>query len=541
MYGTTFSSTRNSLLNQFWFPSYKVRLFRSKAALVILLWVFTAFLSIIFAYNLPFGKYYFIYLGGVCALSAPIALLADVYLGRYKVIQYSMRLLWITAIASNTIIIAFQHYKLKNEAISNILILFTIIEVAGSVGIVVNSLQFGIDQLTDASSSEIASYISWYTWTSMFAFSTGIIFTSCIIFYGLTLPYFILPLFSTLSILTDCFFNRWLVKEPVTNNPLKVIHQVVKYAVKNKYPRLRSAFTYWEDKPYSRIDLGKTKYGGPFTSEQVEDVKTFFRILAILVIFTPTIILVFCLRKFFYSQYLDGQFFQRILMQNFTAKLIKTCYYETALYNLEIMTVALLVPVIEFFLYPLVIKCTCCINFSILPRFLLGIFVIILYELHLLGIELVVTHTSADLHNSTCFFYVSEETVSLYWLIPPKALYGIALYIILTSSLEFIAAQAPYSMRGLLFGIYMFLFGLSGALSLFSYLLVSITRKHAMESDGANCEFWLYDCILVLTIASFCAVFIVKKWYTHRRRDDDLPNEQKFAVDYYDKYLSQVS
>ena len=30
-----------------------------------------------------------------------------------------------------------------------------------------------------------------------------------------------------------------------------------------------------------RIDLGKSKYGGPFTTEQVEDVKTVLRLLAI--------------------------------------------------------------------------------------------------------------------------------------------------------------------------------------------------------------------------------------------------------------------
>ena len=451
-----------------------------------------------------------------------------------------MSLLWITAIASNAIILL-QHYKMTNESIMVMLTVFGMIEVAGSVGIVVNSLQFGIDQLRDASSSEITSSISWYTWTFMFAWSTGVLFTSCIIYYGLTLPYFVLPLFSTLSILTDCFFNRWLVKEPVTNNPLKLIHQVLKYAVKNKYPRLRSAFTYWVDKPYSRIDLGNTKYGGPFTTEQVEDVKTFFRIFAILVIFTPTSILVVSLHNFFYFQYFDRQFFQIFLMQTFAAKLIKTCYYETAVCYLEFITVVLLVPVIESFLYPLLIKCNCCINFSIISRFLLGIFLIILYELHLLGIELVVTHTSADLHNSTCFFYVNEETVGLYWLIPPKALYGIALYIILTSNMEFIAAQAPYSMRGLLFGIGIFLFGLSGALSSLCYELVSISRKLATESDGANCELWLYGCFLVLTIASFCAGFIVKKCYTHRIRDDDLPNEQIFAVDYYEKYLPQFS
>ena len=122
----------------------------------------------------------------------------------------------------------------------------------------------------------------------------------------------------------------------------------------------------------------------------------------------------------------------------------------------------------------------------------------ILYELHLLGIELVVTQTS-DLHNSTCFYYVNEETVSLYWLIPPKVLYGIATYIILTSSMEFIASQTPYSMRGLLFGIGILLYGLSEGMSSLCYLvLVKIFRKYYTESNGANCELSIsYHCIIM--------------------------------------------
>ena len=185
-------------------------------------------------------------------------------------------------------------------------------------------------------------------------------------------------------------------------------------------------------------------------------------------------------------------------------------------------------------------KCTHCINFSIKARFLLGIFVTILYELHLLGIELVVTQTS-DLHNSTCFYYVNDETVSRYWLILPIVLYGIATYIILTSIMEFIASQAPYPMRGLLLGIGILLYGLSEALSSLCYLLVSISRKYYTQSNGANCELLLNGCILFLTIVLLCLGFIVEKWYTLRTRDEDLPNEQKFAVDYYEKYLSQVS
>ena len=107
--------------------------------------------------------------------------------------------------------------------------------------------------------------------------------------------------------------------------------------------------------------------------------------------------------------------------------------------------------------------------------------------------------------------------------------------------MEFISAQAPYSMRGLLFGIDILLYGLSAAISTLCYLLVKISGKYYTQSNGANCELWLYGCILFLTTAILCAGFIVVKWYSLRRRDEDLPNEQKFAVDYYEKYLSQVS
>ena len=503
---------------------------------MILQWVFTASLNLIIAIQIV-HYYNAICFGAAAALSAPIALVADIYLGRYKAIQYSMRLLWIVVIASNTII-ALQYYVLKNAATSSILTVFITTGVAASAGIIVNSLQFGIDQLTDASSSEITSYISWYTWIFMLASTTVTIFTNCLTHYT-SMSYFVLPLSCTLSILSDCCFNHWLVKEPVTNNPLKLIYQVLKYAVKNKYPRLRSAFTYWEDKPYSRIDLGKNKYGGPFTIEQVEDVKTFFRILAVFVFLTPMFILFSILHILFYSQYSENQFLLSLKHYS-VAKYIKFCYYESFAIHLGYITIVVLVPVIEFTLYPLFMKCTCCINFSIRARFLLGMSVIVLYELHLLGIELVVTQTS-DLHNSTCFYYVNAETVSLYWLILPKVLYGIAMYILLTSSMEFITSQAPYSMRGLLFGIFILLYGLSAALSVVCYLLVNIPRKYYTESNGAKCELWLYGCMLFLTIVLLCAGFIFNKFYTLRTRDEDLPNEQKFAVDYYEKYLSQVS
>ena len=46
---------------------------------------------------------------------------------------------------------------------------------------------------------------------------------------------------------------------------------MLRYAQKHNYPAQRNALTWWEDKIPSRIDLGKCKYGGPFTvDEEVE-------------------------------------------------------------------------------------------------------------------------------------------------------------------------------------------------------------------------------------------------------------------------------
>ena len=70
---------------------------------------------------------------------------------------------------------------------------------------------------------------------------------------------------------------------PGKTNPFKLIFGVTKFAWKHKYPVNRSALTYWENDIPSRIDLGKHKYGGPFTNEQVENVKTLFQLLLLII------------------------------------------------------------------------------------------------------------------------------------------------------------------------------------------------------------------------------------------------------------------
>ena len=95
-------------------------------------------------------------------------------------------------------------------------------------------------------------------------------------------------------LITSYLFKHWLDTTPHIVNPVKLIGQVLNYARKNKYPRNRSALTYWEEDYPSRLDLGKDKYGGPFSVEQVEDVKTVLRLIPLLI----SIVGVFCAREY---------------------------------------------------------------------------------------------------------------------------------------------------------------------------------------------------------------------------------------------------
>uniref|UniRef100_A0A1X7SPE8 Uncharacterized protein n=1 Tax=Amphimedon queenslandica TaxID=400682 RepID=A0A1X7SPE8_AMPQE len=87
----------------------------------------------------------------------------------------------------------------------------------------------------------------------------------------------------SLILVSHSLFKHKLENISLINNPIKLIVRVLCYARKHKYPENRSALTYWEEEAPSRLDLGKDKYGGPFTEEEVEDVKTFFRMLPLFI------------------------------------------------------------------------------------------------------------------------------------------------------------------------------------------------------------------------------------------------------------------
>ena len=323
-----------------------------------------------------------------------------------------------------------------------------------------------------------------------------------------------------------------------SENPFKIIFQVLRYAIKHKHPRLRSAFTYWEDKPYSRIDLGKAKYGGPFTTEQVEDVKTFFRILGVTVIYSTVIALAFFIYGT-YKGFVEVFDFNRC---NDASESIymSQCYKTVMVQHLPTIAVSIFVPILEFILYPVFVKCHCFNSLKILNKLLLGALMLLFIELSFL-VEKVAIAFISDKGNSTCFLYDkpnginNEKTWSDYTkFIYQQPLLGIAIYILLTSAAELVCAQSPYAMKGLLFGICFI--GLTFSVGVSTGVL-EVIQRYTMP--GKKCGIWLHTAIAGALIVATLIHLIATKCYEFRRRDEILDNEQMFAENYFDKYLTQ--
>ena len=84
--------------------------------------------------------------------------------------------------------------------------------------------------------------------------------------------------------------RNWFIVDSARPNPYKLVYSVTKFSHQHKVPVHRSAFTFCEDEVPSGLDLGKDKYGGPFTTEQVEDVKAFYGILKVLFALSPVFV-----------------------------------------------------------------------------------------------------------------------------------------------------------------------------------------------------------------------------------------------------------
>ncbi len=324
----------------------------------------------------------------------------------------------------------------------------------GFGGYQANIVLLGIDQLQDASTDEITSFISWFLFTY---FSSGIIVQFIYMWLGQVynelLQVFLICICLTLMVILSLSCDQIFLKEPITPNPFKLIYKVIKYAIKTKHPRCRSAFSYYEDELPSRIDFGKCKYGGPFTTEEVENVKTFLRLITVIFVSSAVASGALSLNNVEYqlALYDQGDSHSTFHFHSFyKSNWITT---ELTFYFSGIVLVLLY----ELIFYPFLRNHVPYMQ-SYQWKVSVGVISQIAKVIAFMAIDLTARHSYVQYNNTTiqCIFTeqsgILNSSFNMKWMILLQVFSSLSVIISAIGASEFICSQSPYSMRGLLFG-----------------------------------------------------------------------------------------
>ena len=494
-------------------------------------WLYARMYEVFFQDNQHYHGYFLVLLIPLC-VSAPLAgWLADVKLGNYRVFRIGSILLFLGSILGCLCLLILENVGELNglARIFSGAIAPTIVYTLGSIGglsCLVTALQLGLDQMPDASAANISSFIAWFV-CSLFL---GLWFAEAILY----IPFFcirntgtqqglnkllsndktlaqlniLVPAICTAVICSSLFIcaPKWLIIEPKSPQSLKIIYQVLKFAAKHKAPINHSAFTYWEDDIPSRLDLGKSKYGGPFTTEQVEDVKTVLKILVVLLSFVFVLIALG-------SSVLGYILPPSSTIRNCTSALLYSLTYSPW-WSIIIASMAY-----EFGVYPIVR--------NRLPNVLKRIGITVLLFL--------ILNSTYFILNMTDFFYPEIRILQQpQW---PHIVYsilnGIVTLFFLSGVVEFVCAQAPYNMRGLLTGYISFIISISMP---FGVLIFYIFK---LECTIPSCAVIRASISMFLSLVGFIMYCVLARWYKMRVRDEDY-SPHRVIEEVYDRYLSQV-
>ena len=443
--------------------------------------------------------------------------LADAYFGRYKVILCGMWAMWLGAMLNGiSLVIGMVVAPYREHGDPWVSIGFKAMMGAGFGVFQANIIQFGIDQLLEASSTEITSFITWYAVT-LFASGTLMFFSAyCASDYAAVL---VVAVCLSLALCSNFILNHWLVKEHIINNPLPQIRKVVLYTIRNRHHRQRlPTCEEGEDQGIlSRLNIAKTLYAGPFTSEQVEDVKTFFRVIGIIATF-----MIACSGI---TVVYTAENKMEVHLHNWPKKL---CYEQLSICFFPYTFVLAMVLVYKIIIHPLFHDYIPKVNVSITTKFIIAVFLLILTIITLLGIESASYYYQVKKNETVlkCLFadtdgrYTYDVDIKVYWIIIPAALNGLSIFMFILSGIEFICAQAPFNMKGIVFGMAYTLFGLGNLIqSVLSIPFLTRTQS-AWEKAPLTCGIWYFIIQAVIEITSFIVVVIVIKRYKQRKRSN---------------------
>ena len=434
--------------------------------------------------------------------------LADVKFGRYKVLIIGSFAVFFATI--------FYYFGLFTgvgiSTISNVtmsvaisLVIFGVSCFSGAM------LPFLTDQLIGPTSDDLSSVVRWYYWAG----KLGIGLSEIIMYLGTDPNYaivnvglagiFAVPL--AVIIISDCLCQQWLDKTHKITNPIKLIIQVLNYTRKHSYPERRSAFTYIDEEQPIRMDYGKEKFGGPFTEEEVEDVKTVLRLLPIMI----------CL-----SLSVGSLSFSPVGIFNDD---------ENTLNLLSDGLIDWLIPLLLIPFYQLILRrCVHGCTPSMLRCIGAGLFVYIVgfVLLQASGIYGILYSDDVQRYLSCTALNMTTSHPDIYaewyWKLSPGVLYGIGDTVSSVLMLEFVIAQSPDKMKGLVFGLMLAFNGIVNFVHSFM-LVLFFTLCYDMVSS-------------VALVVLFVVFLVLSEHYTLRERNREI-NIQAITEEHYERYMDQ--
>ena len=568
----------------------------SKAAILILLW--TAIV----------GTMYYVFMGLAAVLqindsqlntnfsaydSLPYAILAlimmfyplsgfiaDVCCGRLKTVVVSLILLLSCLIilligmllGVETIHPPFNHLLNSNQGILVVVLGFLSLLsfMIGLAGYHANFIQLGLDQLFEAPSQYLGLFIHYAIW----AFRSGSLIVATIIVAYLSLKLcshdsalkHVLALSSIISYVTSMVVllligywkRRWFHIEPGHQNPYKTAYDIMKFAKSHKHPLQRSAFTHCDNNMPSRLDFAKERFGGPFTTEQVENVKTFFQMLVILFATGPVFALEVPASYFIFPSFGMHLLYEQYRHREYcNKKFAWEVIMGSGIMMILVSTVILFPGYIWITFFHLRKKVP-----KLFVRLRVGISLCILGVVSLLITDVVghvhynrLSHSTTIVSHSLCVFQATLSynkslvypSLHMHWgvLILPSVLLGIGPLLVIATTLEFISAQSPQSMKGLLVGVFFAIRGLFQFLN--SIIIIPLSLKQPWASREmidhppvTNCGFVYLLLTSVTGLIGLILFSLAAKRYKYRTRDEGM-FRQHDVEEVYDRYMDQAA
>ena len=508
---------------------------------------------------------YYNVLQGLAYLLYPVfGWIAEACFSNFKMIKWSFIILLmslVTIVILSIVSVIHPSYIIATNISGDVIAtIFLLISTAGLGMFESNAIQFGMDQMLEASSEQLSSFIHWYFWCAhigplvlfYIAMGTSFYFENCrfqmdhvhilshtiLNFSGL-----IISCTETMIFIFVVVYIYWSKQshqsDQKSRNPFLIICEVLKYSWKHKIPELRSALTYWENDIPSRIDLGKDKYGGPFTYEEVENVKSFFRLLLLI------------LSLFGFQLSGDGySLTQYIMTKAGCPSIIPYWLLISNPQHIPLATVILGIPVFQCikkhfsqFIPNMLTRLWVGLFISMVNEALQSILIIMIKDQDFkcpeiqnegiherLGIKCLIA-VSNIMKNSSCEHFCSDPPVNdatFYILIFPLLLYGISYLLVFMTVLEFICAQSPNTLKGLLIGIWYSTFSLK-------YMIIDVLDTHPLflESSPWSIYHGIKGFGIFVSILSFSIIY---KSYRYRERNE-IVNEQAIIEEQYEREL----